>query len=65
MKKIPIIVWGIVIIAVIVLSFINTKITDNITGKVVLSLGDEFPGIGVLFIILFGIAGMFLIIRLR
>ena len=65
MKKIPIIVWGIVIIAIIILSFINAKITNSITGNPILNLGQEFPGIGMFLIILFGILGMFLIIRLR
>ena len=65
MKKVPIIVWGIVAISIIVLSFINAKISNNITGKSILNLGQEFPGIGIFLIVLFGIVGMFLIIRLR
>lgn len=65
MKKIPIIIWGVVLIAIIALSFVNTKITNSITGNPVFNLGQEFPGIGIVLIVLFGILGMFFIMRLK
>ena len=65
MKKIPIIVWGIFATAVIALSFVNAKISDSITGNPILNIGHEFPGIGIFLIVLFGILGMFLIMRIK
>ena len=55
----------IAILAIGILSVINTSISNDITGNAVLDLSDEFPGIGILFVILLGLVGLIAIKRHR
>ncbi len=52
----------IIIVAIGILSLINTKIT-NITGKVTFDLTGEYPGIGLFLILIMGAIGTFVVIK--
>jgi len=52
-----------IILSLGVLSVLNTTISGNFTGGAILDFSGEYPGMGVIFILVFGLIGMVMLIK--